>query len=219
MQMLAAASLAAIVLVYPMLRGVDLIPTERLVSIAEMVDESRAGSLQYRFDNEDMLLQRANERPLFGWGSWGRNRVFDDAGRDISTTDGAWIITIGSYGWIGYLAQFGLLSGVLLLLVFQRRSYEISSVTAILMLVLAASLIDLLPNSFLSPIVLLMAGALWGRLELGRLANTAAETETGPAGEIRCVRETPARNFPSAGRDMPAYTRQAARRERVRKYR
>jgi tetratricopeptide (TPR) repeat protein len=48
-----------------------------------------------------MLAAKALQRPLFGWGGWGRNRVFDEKGRDLTITDGYWIIVLGSFGAVG----------------------------------------------------------------------------------------------------------------------
>ncbi len=67
-------------------------------SIADFVEQNvsadRANSLRHRLNNEDMLLSRAFESPLFGWGGWGRNRVYDENGKDLTVTDGLWIIII-----------------------------------------------------------------------------------------------------------------------------
>lgn len=73
---------------------------------AEEFGEERAGSLGFRFMNENQLIVRALERPAFGWGGWGRNRVRDDDGKDVSVTDGLWIIFIGTQGIVG-LTAFG----------------------------------------------------------------------------------------------------------------
>ena len=37
----------------------------------------------------------ALDRPVFGWGGWGRSRLHDDQGRDVSVTDGLCIISAG----------------------------------------------------------------------------------------------------------------------------
>jgi len=162
LQVLIAAAFAAMVLTYPMLRGAGLVPTDAIHSLAQSVSEKRADSLKYRFDNEDALLDRANEKPLAGWGSWGRNRVYDpETGRDLSVTDGLWVITIGSYGWFGYLAQFGLLTGPLLLLGLSRSPAPPQATTG-LTVVLGVNLINMIPNAGLTPDVWLLAGAIAG---------------------------------------------------------
>ena len=73
--------------------------TSDLVSM--VVNQRRAESLLVRLVNEDMLAAKALQRPLFGWGGWGRNRVFDEEGRDLTITDGYWIIVLGSFGAVG----------------------------------------------------------------------------------------------------------------------
>lgn len=167
-QMTLAAALAMVVLLYPMLRGADLIPVDRIYAVSASISEERAGSLKYRLDNEDALLDRANLKPFAGWGSWGRNRVYDPkTGEDISVTDGAWIIIIGVYGWLGYVAQFGLLTIPTLLLALRQRTFGLSFATTGLCLVLAVNLMDLIPNSGLTPLTWLIAGAVLGYWERG----------------------------------------------------
>ena len=51
------------------------------------------------------MIKRALERPLFGWGGWGGSRIHDEeSGRDISVTDGLWIIILGRNGMFGLCA-------------------------------------------------------------------------------------------------------------------
>jgi hypothetical protein len=227
LQVLCAALVAGMLVLYPMLRSADVVPTDRLVSMAAQIDPDRASSLQFRFNNEDLLLDHMRDRPVFGWGINSRHRLFNERGQDIVVTDGFWIITIGEGGWVGYLAQFGLLTLPIILLAFAMRRYEVSSVTAILAVVLVATLINLIPNGHLSPVTVLVAGALWGRWELGRITETVPE-QAAPeprrgvayAREISRTRRSgtgeaaPARTV----RDTPTYTRQATRNRRLREH-
>lgn len=165
-QLLVAALFAAAILVYPMMRATGLVPIGTITTtLSGVFDIKRVESLNYRLENEDILLEKASERPLFGWGGWGRSRVYDEAGRDISTTDGTWIILFGQDGWIGYLGRFGLLTLPILLIALRRQREEIAFATSGLALILAGNLLDLLPNSSLTPLTWMMAGALAGRLE------------------------------------------------------
>lgn len=168
MQFRVAAILVLIAMFYPMLRGVGLVPVETAMAVAQSIGGDRAGSLKTRFDNEEILLAHANERPFFGWGSWGRNRVYDEnMGRDLVITDGRWIGTMGTYGWAGYLAEFGLLALPILLLmrINRRDGYAVSGGTAALSLIYAINIFDLLPNSPLTPWTWLLAGSLLGMAE------------------------------------------------------
>lgn len=168
LQLITAALIAGVTLTYPMLRGADLVPVERVLAVAESLDENRAASLAFRFYHEDTLLEKANERPVFGWGTWGRWRVYDEEGRDITVSDGEWVITIAEWGWIGYIGKFGLLCIPLILFTLRQKRYEIGLATSGLCLVIAANLIDLIPNAEPSPIIWLAAGALLGRMERTR---------------------------------------------------
>ena len=162
-QLLFAGVISVVVLLYPVLRSADLIPVDKVVALAERVSPDRAFSLQYRLDNEDALGARAAEKPLAGWGTWGRNQIFDpETGRMLSVTDGVWILVIGSYGWLGYIAQFGLLTLPILMLAFGRRWGTLTPATAGLALVMAVNLLDLLPNATLTPITWMVGGALAG---------------------------------------------------------
>ncbi|NBE06553.1 hypothetical protein [Paragemmobacter ruber] len=162
-QLLIAGVIAAVVLIYPVLRSSGLVPTEQVVAMAERVSAERAASLQFRLDNEDALSARAALKPIAGWGLWGRNEIFDpETGRTLSVTDGAWIIVIGAFGWLGYIAQFGLLTMPTLLLAFGRKAASATPATAGLALVLAANLMDLLPNATLTPVTWLLGGAIAG---------------------------------------------------------
>lgn len=166
-----AMLVATVTLFYPAIRSLDLVPTETLVSMSGNLSGERAGSLKFRFDNEDLLLAKADQRPIFGWGSWGRNRVYETTpgwalGRSISVTDGLWLITFGVYGWVGYLAQFGLLTLPVLALYRQRHHPDLTLETTALCLILSINYLDLLLNSSLTPITWLLAGAILGRAEM-----------------------------------------------------
>ena len=178
MQMLAAAVLTILVVSYPLSRGAGWVPIERIQSIATQIDPQRGASLGTRLQNEEAMLEKASVRPLFGWGRWGRSRIYDENGRDISIADGYWAISIGVGGWVKFLSEFLLLGGAVVLLALRQRIYNIGMETSALALIVAGWMVDLLPNSALTPLLWLVAGALWGRVELGKIAQTADAPET-----------------------------------------
>jgi hypothetical protein len=164
--MLLAVGLSAVVIFYPMLRSFDLFPTETLVNVSGIVSEDRAESLDYRFRHETRLLNRAQERPWFGWGAWRRNRVHDPrTGLDTSVTDGYWVITLGVRGALGFIGTFGLLltpvfaSGRRFGTLRSRRDRWFVAGTA---WIVAVNAIDLLPNAMLNSFIVFVAGALTG---------------------------------------------------------
>ncbi len=156
-------------LAYPSMRNAGVIPLDDLVATAGRISEDRAQSLQFRFENEEILLAHAHERPLFGWGNWGRNLVFSEwDGRQEVVTDGRWILTVGVYGLVGFAAEFGLLAlPVLLIWLRRKRPPDGDTLThaGTLALLLGVTMIDMLINSPIVPYVWMIAGALIGTAE------------------------------------------------------
>ena len=168
-------AISAIVLLYPLLRSQDLFPTSALVSASEYVSGDRANSLKFRFDNEDDLLAKASQRPLFGWGGWGRNKVYDpETGEDLSITDGAWIIELGEFGLTGFLSYFLLLVVPVVLVLRRSRLLPAGPPGALVMclaLLLLVRIVDLVPNGFTTPYTFFLAGSLMPFTRLRRAAT------------------------------------------------
>ncbi|WP_299411833.1 hypothetical protein [uncultured Sulfitobacter sp.] len=166
---LLATLFALVAVTYPMLRNLDLVPTDAIVAKVAEVNPHRAQSLGYRFNNEAQLLDRAAEKPAFGWSGWGRSLVRDaEDGEILTIPDGRWIIVFGSFGWLGYIAEFGLLALPLLLLgayVIRNRKAELSPYIGAVALILGITLMDMLLNATLTPFTWLTAGAVLGYVE------------------------------------------------------
>ena len=166
MQLRVAVLLAALVMLYPMLRAYDLFPTKMLVNWARSVSEDRAGSIAFRFFNEDQALKHAFERPFFGWGGFDRIFVYNkQTGEDVSTFDGAWLITYCASGVLGFIARFGLLTypvwrAYRRVKRIPNRSDQI--LVACVGLTTAMVSVDLLPNGMFTYFPHLLAGVLLG---------------------------------------------------------
>jgi hypothetical protein len=164
-----AAVFAVIAVVYPMLRNAHFIPLEAIVAQFEAINPLRAQSLEYRFNNEEQLLARAAERPLFGWGGWGRSLVrHSETGEILSIPDGRWIIVFGTFGWLGYVCEFGLLALPLVLMAISLRRVRdaaLSPWVGPLALILGITMMDMLLNATLTPLTWLTAGAILGHAE------------------------------------------------------
>ncbi|MBW2240974.1 MAG: hypothetical protein JRH01_03230 [Deltaproteobacteria bacterium] len=161
---LAAAGIGMVVLTYPVLRSIDVFPTQTLIDSAASVNELRANSLQTRFDYEDTLLDRARNRIWFGWGGFGRSRYTDDSARAL-VSDGYWILRLGEQGAAG----LGLYFVLVLVPIFQAwraiprcPNRNDASLLATLSLILAIQALDTIPNALFNHIPLLMAGAVSG---------------------------------------------------------
>jgi hypothetical protein len=168
-QLRIACLLVLVVIAYPLLRAADLFPVNEIKEAAAAISAERSESFQFRLNNEELLLAHVRTRALFGWGSWGRNRVYDtETGKDLTVTDGRWIIVMSQYGWVGYIAEFGLLA---LPVIRSLKTFRLTpdsrdrvTLTA-LTLILAISVVDLLLNASVTPWTWLIAGALSGRYE------------------------------------------------------
>lgn len=163
-----SAIFAIIVLTFPIMRAEGIFPAKQLTDFAARYDADRAQSLQFRFDNEDRLLEKAGLRPILGWGGWGRNLIYNKwTDKSDVVTDGTWIIILGMWGYVGFLAFFGLLCYIPIRIYrsASNRKSELSWYTVCLTLILGFNLVELLPNSSLSAVTMLIAGALLGSIE------------------------------------------------------
>jgi len=169
LQLHVAVVLAFLALAYPLLKGADLVPQDAMLQMAERIDMDRANSLRFRFDQETILLERAAEKPLFGWGTWGRNQIMDpNNGQILTVTDGRWIILIGVLGWVGFLAEMGLLTLPVFLLWAKTRGADPGSLSpwiGPMALILVINVVDLIPNATITPLTWLFAGAVLGYAE------------------------------------------------------
>jgi len=165
-----AIFLASLTVMYPMLSITKIVPHEKIIEVAsEYMGTNRAQSLAFRFRNEGILLAHASDRLFFGWGGWGRSRIYDDeTGVDMAVTDGRWIITFGLNGLVGFIAEFGLLA----LCIFRAKEAskwvkgkkELNLLAAHALLV-SLIMIDQLPNASLASWQWLLVGILLGRIE------------------------------------------------------
>jgi hypothetical protein len=168
MQVRLAALLAFLALVYPLAKGAHVVPDDQILAYARSIDAERAHSLEFRFDMETVLLARAEQKPVFGWGIWGRHHEFDpQSGQRLTITDGRWIVVIGTLGWVGFLAEFGLLIWPMLLLWWRTRAQGqvVPPVTGMLAVLLGVNIFDLIPNATITPLTWLIAGAILGLAE------------------------------------------------------
>lgn len=155
---------------YPIASTINIFPHDTIVDIAYSLNSERAQSLEYRFKHEGLLLEHANVKPVFGWGGWGRNRVWDpETGEDLSVTDGKWILSLGSRGWFGFLMEFLLVVlPIYLAYKVQKKDKDIDKKERALLaahaLIVSIILLDQMPNSSFNPLYILIVGSLLGRV-------------------------------------------------------
>ena len=139
-------------------------------SLETIFPTERIQSLQFRVDNEVLLKEKAQEKIIFGWGGWGRNRVYDYNWQnelvDISITDSLWIIAFGMNGLVGLFSLFAaffvpIISFIRIYpsITWSRR--EMAPVAA-LVVVLILYMLDCLLNAMINPIFILACGGVAG---------------------------------------------------------
>lgn len=171
---------------------------KNLVAQFAKLSEERAQSLDFRFVNEDILVVKALQRAAVGWGGWGRSRVYDEEGKDVSVTDGLWIILFGTKGFVG-LGGFMLSMLLPGLLFFWRTRGEAWSQphlapAAVLCTLVGLSMVDNLLNAMYNPLFVIIAGGVAGCMAEYREA--VAELAAGGAAAPReTARETALRVF------------------------
>ena len=195
--------LVALILVGPIYAGLripNLWSGTEIVALAEQfINAERAQSLGYRFMCEELLVAKALERPVFGWGGWGRSAVyFDDDYRDFDhmvPTDGLWIISLGTKGYVGlsllYLVME--LPAMLFLWRFPVRLWHHPQTAPLLLAVtlLGLYMIDCILNGFVNIIYVTVAGGLMGitpaQLGVGSLKQAGATCEVALVDQCRSL--------------------------------
>lgn len=191
LQIWAAVAVAALFLSYPLVLQTKILPIDQFLATVEQASPERAQSLETRLTNDERFLERAQEKPLFGWGRYGRWRIYDETGEDVSIADGLWIILLGTTGWVGFLGFFGLFVFPIVVLLRARKRKDLSFYTTSMAVVTAANFIYLIPNSALNPIGYIMAGAMAGfaQFDLKRArSETEAEADDDPGRRVRYTR-------------------------------
>jgi len=155
---------------YMTTRAAGIWSGEGLVNVVSTFASSeRTGSLAGRLFQEDRLISRALEKPVFGWAGWGLNLRCIDAETGapvIAVPDGLWVIVLGINGIVGLV----LLSLALLLPLyrFMRLSPSATAMcpdrapVAAMAVVMAIYIIDCLFNAMINPILVLTLGAMTG---------------------------------------------------------
>lgn len=135
-------------------------------SLSQVFNPDRVASLQFRFENEEILGTKARERIVFGWGGFGRNRVFNEMGEDISVTDSLWIIAFGINGLFGLISMTTaiLLPSVVFIIRYPAKLWKNPHVApaAGLAVCIVLYMLDCILNAMVNPIFMLAAGGLAG---------------------------------------------------------
>ena len=161
-----AQVLAVAAVVYPYLRAQDLVPVDQLVEFANNLSTDRALSLKFRFDNEALLLEKAQQKLWWGWGGYGRNSIYhEEMGKETTIADGAWIIIVGIRGVVCMVLELGVPAYAAVVAVgrLKKIPHEQDRWLMLgLICMLALGIFDLIPNGLFSHYPFFVAGAVYG---------------------------------------------------------
>lgn len=163
--------------------------------LANIFNERRIESLEYRFKNENLLLDKVHERIIFGWGGWGRSQfVINEGERQKVVRDSLWIVAFSTYGTVGLVS----VTASLLLPAVRffgsryrpasaRSRRELAPAT-VLAVILVLYMVDCLINAMINPVFILASGGLSGlvlnRKKVAQLrGDRSSLTTLSPAGE------------------------------------
>ena len=157
----------AIPILYMTTRGTGAWDGQNLIDAsAALSSEERADSLAFRIKNENVLVQKALQQPLFGWGGWKRSFIFNENNVAVSVPDGLWVLAFGQNGLFGLtcLTMTLLLPQLLFLRRYPASRWAEPAVAALvpLSMMLGMFMIDNLFNDMFNPVMLLSAGGLTG---------------------------------------------------------
>jgi len=181
----AIVALAVAPLAYIGLRTTDVWTGASMVEAARAVaGDERAASLNFRLKNEDVLIERALQQPVFGWGRWGRNRP-EGAG-DTVVTDGMWIIALGQNGVVGLTLMLAVVLWPAMRFVVRVPAglwyHPGVGGAAALAVLLVLFTTDCLFNAIPNPVFVLAAGGVSGlRLAANRPARSDRSAAVGQA--------------------------------------
>lgn len=142
--------------------------TDQIIDgLSGFLPPDRVESLQFRFNNEEILSEKAREQALFGWGGWGRALVQLDEAGNMTVQDSLWIIAFGHSGIVGLVSMtlaMLLPVGAIAWMRYPARLWghpKVAPVSA-LMVIVTLYMVDSLFNAHLNPIYVLAIGGVAG---------------------------------------------------------
>lgn len=159
--------IAALLTAYMYMGVIGTFPGPQIVAyMSQVFSPDRVQSVEFRFQNEEMLGARARQQMLFGWGGFGRNRIFNEYGEDISITDSLWIIVYGINGVFGLTSIFAafLLPPLAFSLRYPAKWWWKPAVTpaAALAIGIVMYTFDCVLNAMTNPVFMLACGGIAG---------------------------------------------------------
>jgi hypothetical protein len=138
-----------------------------LDSLAGIFPEDRLSSLEFRFENEELLVTKAQQRMWFGWAGYGRALVTLNEWGGITVQDSLWIIAFGHHGVVGLFSLFTAMLMPVFMLFWVRypaRQWFNPKVAPVAVLAVGVVLymVDCILNAMINPLYVLAVGGIAG---------------------------------------------------------
>jgi hypothetical protein len=146
----------------------DAYITDQLTNVfSTFLPPDRIQSLTFRFDNEEILSDRARERIIFGWGGYGRSLILKPDGTPQTIPDSLWINAFGQTGAVGLISLYTAMLLPSFSLFWQRYPARLwanrkVAPAAVIALMTVLYMMDCLVNAMINPLYILAAGGIAG---------------------------------------------------------
>ncbi|HEY9658951.1 MAG TPA: O-antigen ligase domain-containing protein [Allocoleopsis sp.] len=140
--------------------------TDQIIEyLSNVFPPERIQSLEFRFNNEELLTDRARERIWFGWGGYGRALVRLNEYGGITVQDSLWIIAFGHHGTVGLVSLFTAM--LLPVVALFRLRYPAPlwfrpkiAPTAVVGVGITLYMVDCILNAMINPIYIVAVGGI-----------------------------------------------------------
>lgn len=146
----------------------DIYFSDQLVEFLKQIfPEDRVASLEFRLNNEELLVDHAREKLAFGWSGWNRSRVVDPETGRLAIQDSLWVIALGENGLVGLVSLFSAMLLPVVALFWSRcpaRLWTHPQVAPAVGVAVALVLymLDCILNAMINPIYILACGGIAG---------------------------------------------------------
>lgn len=147
--------------------------------LSQIFPSDRVDSLEFRFNNEELLVDRARDKFALGWGGWGRSRALDPDTNQLTIQDSLWVLAFGENGILGLISLYtAMLLPVVALFwnCYPARWWSHVKVApaAAVGIMIVLYMLDCVMNAMINPIYILACGGIAGLAMNPEKANQPA---------------------------------------------
>ncbi|HEY9630315.1 MAG TPA: O-antigen ligase domain-containing protein [Coleofasciculaceae cyanobacterium] len=146
--------------------GTETYSSDQLIDyLSGIFPPERIQSYEFRLNNEEILVDHARERFIFGWAGWSRSRVVLDEYGTTTVQDSLWVIALGQYGLVGLISCFTSMLSPILALIMNRYPASLwlnrkVAAAAALSVIITLYMVDCILNAMINPIYILACGGI-----------------------------------------------------------